>query len=90
DYLTRSMSEYQTGSPEYDFIFKFLFGTAILGYCALNRITDRKFTSQVELSAAVASELPGHTIIECDSRQWSDEQLIDFVKDADIIALTNR
>lgn len=57
DYLTRSMSEYQTGSPEYDFIFKFLFGTAILGYCALNRITDRKFTSQVELSAAVASEV---------------------------------
>lgn len=36
DYLTRSMSEYQTGSLEYDFIFKFLFGTAILGYCALN------------------------------------------------------
>lgn len=38
----------------------------------------------------IRSELPGHTIIECDSRQWSDEQLIDFVKDADIIALTNR
>lgn len=57
DYLTQSMSEYQTGSPEYDFIFKFLFGAAILGYCALNRITDKKFTSQVELSAAVASEI---------------------------------
>lgn len=57
DYLTQSMSEYQTGSPEYDFIFKFLFGAAILGYCALNRITDKKFTTQVELSAAVASEI---------------------------------
>lgn len=56
-YLTQYMSEYQMGSPEYDFIFKFLFGAAILGYCALNRITDKKFTSQGELSLAVASEV---------------------------------
>ncbi|KGP62839.1 calcium ABC transporter ATPase [Legionella norrlandica] len=61
DYLTQHMSEYQTGSPEYDFIFKFLFGAAVLGYCALNRITDKKFNSQVELSAAVASEITAIT-----------------------------
>ncbi|KTD60582.1 calcium-transporting ATPase [Legionella sainthelensi] len=56
-YLTQNLSEYQMGSPEYDFIYKFLFGAAILGYCALNRITDKKFTSQAELSLAVASEV---------------------------------
>ncbi|KTD56815.1 calcium-transporting ATPase [Legionella santicrucis] len=56
-YLTQYASEYQMGSPEYDFIFKFLFGAAILGYCALNRITDKKITSQAELSLAVASEV---------------------------------
>ncbi|HAT1847321.1 TPA: 3-phosphoglycerate dehydrogenase [Legionella pneumophila] len=38
----------------------------------------------------IRSELPDHTIIECDSRQWTDEQLMDFVKDVDVIALTNR
>jgi D-3-phosphoglycerate dehydrogenase len=35
-------------------------------------------------------ELANATITECDSRKWSDEQLIDFVHDAEIIALTNR
>lgn len=60
-YLTQNISEYQMGSSEYDFIYKFLFGAAILGYCALNRITDKKFTSQAELSLAVASEVTAIT-----------------------------
>jgi soluble P-type ATPase len=57
DYLTQQMSNYQTGSAEYDYIYKFLLGTATLGYCALNRITDKKFTSTAALSAAVSSEV---------------------------------
>ncbi|KTD78796.1 HAD family hydrolase [Legionella waltersii] len=61
NYLSEAISEYQTGSPEYDFIVKFLFGAAILGYCAIHRITDKKITSQVGLSAAVASEVMGIT-----------------------------
>lgn len=38
----------------------------------------------------IHSELSNHTIMECDSRDWSDEQLIERIKDAHIIALTNR
>lgn len=57
DYLTRGLSEALTGDPEYDFVVKFLLGAATLGYCSLNRITERKFRSHVEFSAAVASEI---------------------------------
>ncbi|RUR08351.1 HAD family hydrolase [Legionella sp. km772] len=57
NYLTEGLSEYATGSPEYDFVFKFIFGAAVLGYCALNRITDQRFSSKAALSAAVASEV---------------------------------
>lgn len=57
NYLTQYLSESQTGSSEYAFIFKFLLGAAVLGYCALNRITDRRFNSPAALSAAVASEV---------------------------------
>lgn len=56
-YLTPCLSEYLMGSSEYDFIVKFIFGATILGYCALNRITDEKFDSGIALSAAVASEV---------------------------------
>jgi phosphoglycerate dehydrogenase-like enzyme len=38
----------------------------------------------------IQSQLLGHNITECDSRTWSDEQLIQFISDAEIIALTNR
>ncbi len=41
-------------------------------------------------SEEIRAALSGHTITECDSRQWSDEQLIRFVKEVDIITLTNR
>lgn len=57
DYLTPSLSEYLIGSPEYDFVIKFLYGAAVLGFCALNRITDKKLDSGAALSVAVASEI---------------------------------
>jgi phosphoglycerate dehydrogenase-like enzyme len=38
----------------------------------------------------IKSELPNNTIAECDSRDWSDEQLIPHIKNADIIALSYR
>lgn len=41
-------------------------------------------------SEEIRTGLSGYTITECDSRNWSDEQLIDCIKDANIIALTNR
>lgn len=56
-YLTPLLSEYLMGSSEYDFVIKFLFSATLLGYCALNRITDNKLESGVALSAAVASEV---------------------------------
>ncbi|QMT59086.1 cation-transporting P-type ATPase [Legionella sp. PC997] len=57
DYLTPYLSEYLMGNPEYDFIIKFLYGATILGYCALNRITDKKLDSGAALSIAVANEI---------------------------------
>ncbi|KTD44325.1 HAD family hydrolase [Legionella parisiensis] len=57
NYLTSLLTEYLIGSPEYDFVMQFLFGAAVLGYCALNRITDKKLTSGTALSVAVASEV---------------------------------
>lgn len=57
DYLTPYLSEYLMGSSEYDFVIKFLFGAAVLGYCALNRITDKRLDSGTALSVAVASEV---------------------------------
>ncbi|KTD09184.1 D-3-phosphoglycerate dehydrogenase [Legionella gratiana] len=41
-------------------------------------------------SDEIHAELSNYTITECDSRDWSDEQLINHIKDANIIALTNR
>lgn len=38
----------------------------------------------------IRSELSAHKILECDSRNWNDEQLSEFIKDVEIIALTNR
>lgn len=41
-------------------------------------------------SEEIRSELSDYEVIECDSRNWSDEQLIEQIKDTDIIALSNR
>ncbi|KTD56775.1 D-3-phosphoglycerate dehydrogenase [Legionella santicrucis] len=41
-------------------------------------------------SDEIHSELFNQAITECDSRNWSDEQLINHIKDAHIVALTNR
>lgn len=38
----------------------------------------------------IRSELSAHKILECYSRNWNDEQLSEFIKDVEIIALTNR
>lgn len=63
EYFMDGLSEYQTGVPEYDFIYKFFFGTAILGYCAMNRITESQFKTTAGLSAAVASEVVAITYL---------------------------
>ncbi|MFJ1269059.1 cation-transporting P-type ATPase [Legionella lytica] len=57
--LTRGMSQYQTDSENYDFVYKFILGAAILSCSSLNRITDRHFKSTAAFSAAVASEVVG-------------------------------
>ncbi|MBL7527341.1 HAD family hydrolase [Legionella bononiensis] len=63
DYVMGGISEFQTGVPEYDFIYKFFFGAAILGYCAMHRITEREFKTTAGLSAAVASEVVAITYL---------------------------
>ncbi len=63
EYLMEGLSEYHTGVPEYDFIYKFFFGTAILGYCAMHRITEHEFKTTAGLSAAVASEVVAITYL---------------------------
>ena len=40
--------------------------------------------------ATLQAGLPGHEVVEFDSRGWDDAQLIEAVKDADIIAVTYR
>ncbi len=40
--------------------------------------------------AEMQSGLPGHEVVEFDSREWDDDQLADAAKDADIIAVTYR
>lgn len=57
--LTRGISQYQTDSEDYDFVYKFILGAAILSCSALNRITDKHFKSTAAFSAAVASEVVG-------------------------------
>lgn len=57
DYVTQQISVYRHQTPHYDYIYKFLFAVATLGYCALHRITDKQFSSVAGLSAAVASEV---------------------------------
>lgn len=57
EYLTRGMSQYQTESDDYDFVYKFLIGAAVLSCSALHRITDKRFASTTAFSAAVASEV---------------------------------
>lgn len=55
--LSPYLSESLIGSAEYDFVVQFIFGASVLGYCALNRITDKKLASGAALSVAVASEV---------------------------------
>ena len=63
DYVTKAMSQYYSESDDYEFICKFLFGTAVLSYCALHRITEKQFNSMAGLSAAVASEVMAITFL---------------------------
>ena len=63
DYLTRGVSMSRHDSEEYDFIYKFYLGAALLSYSAFHRITERRFTSTAALSAAVASEVVAVTYL---------------------------
>lgn len=63
EYVTKGLSHYTTGTDDYDFMYKFVLGSAILTYCALHRITERQFKSTAELSAAVASEVVAITYL---------------------------
>ncbi len=57
EFLTRGMSQYQTDSDEYDYVYKFIIGAAILSCSALHRVTDKRFESTAAFSTAVASEI---------------------------------
>lgn len=57
EYLTTQMSRAYSENDDYDYVFKFLLGSAILGYCATQRITEKRLQSPAEISAAVASEV---------------------------------
>lgn len=57
EYVTTQLSQAAFKTDDYDFIFKFLTGSAILGYSAAERITDRRIESKSEYSKAIASEI---------------------------------
>lgn len=57
EFLTTRMSQYLTGSADYDYMYKFIIGAAVLSCSALHRITDKRFESTAAFSAAVASEI---------------------------------
>lgn len=63
EWVTNQMSQAQTESDEYDFVYKFLLGSAIIAYSAMNRITDRHINSLPCFSAAVAAETLGITYL---------------------------
>lgn len=61
EYLTQAMGQYQTESDEYNYIYKFLLGAAVLSYSILNRTTETRFTTTTSFSVAVAAEVVGIT-----------------------------
>lgn len=56
DYVTKQLSEEITTTEQYDFVFKFLLGVGLMGYSAINRITEDRIESESEFCHAVASE----------------------------------
>lgn len=57
DYITAHLSESYFGNNEYDFIFKFTIGIAILAYCMIHRITDKPLSSIFEITTSVTMEI---------------------------------
>lgn len=57
EYMTTRMSQAYAENDDYDFVFKFILGSAILGYCAAYRINEKRLKTPAEISAAVASEV---------------------------------
>jgi hypothetical protein len=87
DYLTRGASLYQTESEEYDFIYKFFLGSALLTYSIFHRITERQPRSTAEFSAAVASEVVAITYLYSSVFNGSNRMLRDvFTQDYALIA----
>ena len=63
EWITSQVSQTQTESAEYDFVYKFLLGSAIIAYSAAHRITDRHINSSLGFSTAVAAETLGITYL---------------------------
>lgn len=57
EYVSKQLSSALTDNEEHDYIFKFIMGAAVLGYCATQRITENRAKSTIEISTAVASEV---------------------------------
>lgn len=63
EYVTGEASQYYHQSEDYAYLYKFILGSAILGYSALNRVTDKQFNSKAEFSLAFASEVMAITYL---------------------------
>jgi Ca2+-transporting ATPase len=57
EYMTSRLSRTYSESDEYDFMYKFVLGSAILGYSALNRVTEHRIQSDTGKSVAIAAEV---------------------------------
>lgn len=86
DYLTTSLSQYQTGREDKAYLYKFLLGSAFLGYCALQRLNEKKTRTTVELSAIVASEVLAISYLYSSTFLGTRDLLADYSDSYSLIA----
>lgn len=80
--LTKKMSHSLTENDENAVIFKFLLGTAILGYSATSRITEHRPHTTYQLSKTLASDTLGISYLLLSTFQGSQLLLQDRVSDS--------
>ncbi|MDR3492244.1 MAG: HAD family hydrolase [Gammaproteobacteria bacterium] len=63
DYVFKGLSQASTQTDDYDFVFKFLMGSAIITYSSVHRLTENKIASSLQFSMVAASELLAATYL---------------------------
>lgn len=87
EYVTGQASQYYHESDEYAYFYKFLLGSAVLGYSALNRVTEKKFNSKAEFSLAFASEVMAITYLYSSVFNGTSDLICDYLaEDTSLVA----